>query len=343
MTGNRGIWRRPYFFEVFTIANFIVIYVLVSLKNQLVLTTIPATFASLVPVLAGYALAGVLVRAVVAYFRGELPAYLRVIRSAGWLLDTARYVIFGALMVHTYFWIKLMVPLMHPELFDQQLWNLDQAMLFGHSPNVLFLDLLSNPTALRVIDWSYARIFFASMALAFSFFLSSPSRRLRAGFSTGSSLLWMTGAWLYLLIPSIGPAYSFPDVWAAAAPFLELSRHFQAVLMKSYRAVLQLPAGGSTDNVQLMFGVAAFPSLHVAFQTFAFLWMRRLWIYGQIVFGLFAFVILIGSVITGWHYLIDGLAGMAMALFCYDISLRLWSIRRWRRLRARQKLLALSS
>ena len=54
-------------------------------------------------------------------------------------------------------------------------------------------------------------------------------------------------------------------------------------------------------------------------------------------------MILIGSVITGWHYLIDGLAGIGMALFCYDISLRLWSIRRWRRLRARQKLLAVSS
>ena len=27
--------------------------------------------------------------------------------------------------------------------------------------------------------------------------------------------------------------------------------------------------------------------------------------------------ILIGSVVTGWHYLIDGLAGIALASLCY--------------------------
>jgi membrane-associated phospholipid phosphatase len=141
-----------------------------------------------------------------------------------------------------------------------------------------------------------------------------------------------------MLVPSIGPAYSFPGIWSAAEPFLQLSRHFQAVLIKNYQAVLRLPSGGSVGDVQLMFGVAAFPSLHVAFQTFTFLWMRRVWISGQVVFGIFALVILIGSVITGWHYLIDGIAGIVMAAFCYDVSVRMWDIRRWRRLRARQLL-----
>lgn len=338
MTSNRAVWPRPYFFELFAIGNFIVVYVLISLRNGLVLTTLPATFANLVPTFGGYALAGVVVRLIVGRIRGGLPGYLRIIRSAGWLTDTVRYVLFGSLVVHTYFWIKLMVPLMHPRLYDQELWNLDQAILFGHSPNVLAVNLLANHVALRVIDWSYARIFFASLTIAFSFFLSSPSRRLRAGFTTGSSLLWLIGGWLYLLMPAIGPVYAFPEVWAPAAASLELSQHFQALLMKSYHAVLRLPQGGSTDDVQLMFGVAAFPSLHVGFQTFTFLWFRRLWIYGEIVFGIFTFVILIGSVVTGWHYLIDGLAGMAMAAFCYDISVRLWDIRRWRRLRARQAL-----
>ena len=39
--------------------------------------------------------------------------------------------------------------------------------------------------------------------------------------------------------------------------------------------------------MSVVYGIAAFPSMHVAFQTFVFLWMRRLWIYGQLVFGVF--------------------------------------------------------
>jgi hypothetical protein len=44
-------------------------------------------------------------------------------------------------------------------------------------------------------------------------------------------------------------------------------------------------------------------------------------------------LILVGSVVTGWHYLIDGLAGMAMALVCYWGSFRLWNVGDWLRLR----------
>lgn len=330
---NREIWRRPYLFEILTVANFLVIFILVEPANPIVLTSLPATLRSFIPTLAGYAAIGVAVRAVIAWFRGELPAYWRIIRSPGWLVDSARLIVFGALMVHTYFWIKLVVPLLHPVLYDQQLWNLDRGLFFGYSPNVLFLNLFANRTVLNTIDWSYARIFFVSMTIAFVFFLSAPSRRLRAAFSNGNTLLWMIGAWLYMLIPSLGPAFRFPDAWLPFMYGLDMTQSFQGALIRNYQAVLRLPQGGSLRNVQLMFGVAAFPSLHVAFQTFVFLWMRRVWIYGEIVFGIFTLVILIGSVVTGWHYLIDGIAGIAMAVLCYIAGATTWRMREWLRLR----------
>jgi len=62
--------------------------------------------------------------------------------------------------------------------------------------------------------------------------------------------------------------------------------------------------------------------------------MRRLWVYGEIVFGVFLLIIMIGSVVTGWHYLIDSIAGALLALGGYLLGSRLWSIREWRRLRA---------
>jgi PAP2 superfamily protein len=331
---DRRIWRRPYFFEIVSIINFLAIFALVEPANPIVLTSVPVTFASFIPMLALYGAVGVAVRAAIAWYRGELRAYWRIIRSAGWLVDSARILVFGALMVHTYFWIKLVVPLLHPVLYDQALWNLDRRMLFGYSPNLLFLNLFSQPAVLKSIDWAYARIFFVSMTIAFMFFLSAPSRRLRAAFSNGNTLLWLIGAWLYMLIPSLGPAFRFPDVWLPFVYGLDMTQNFQGILIKNYQAVLQLPRGGSFRNVQLMFGVAAFPSLHVAFQTFVFLWMRRLWIYGEIVFGIFTLVILLGSVVTGWHYLIDGIAGIAMAIACYLAGAAMSRIGEWLRLRA---------
>jgi PAP2 superfamily protein len=330
---NRGVRRRPYLFELLTLANFLIIFIIVAPANPIVLTSLPVTLFSFGPTLIGYAAIGVALRCGIAWYRGGLKAYLRILRSRGWLVDTARLVVFGALMVHTYFWIKLLVPLLHPVLYDQALWNVDRAMFFGYSPNVLFLELFSNRLVLKAIDISYARIFFASMTLAFVYFLSDPSRRIRVAFSNGNTMLWLLGAWLYLLIPSVGPAFRFPDVWLPFVYGLGMTQAFQGILIQNYQAVLRLPAGGSFRNVQLMLGVAAFPSLHVAFQTFVFLWMRRVWIYGEVVFGIFTLLILIGSVVTGWHYLIDGIAGIVMAIACYLAGAATCRVREWSRLR----------
>jgi hypothetical protein len=333
MVTNRRVSPRPYLFELFVLANFLLIAAITVPNDPFVLTSIRQTARAFIPTLTGYALAGVLVRAIIAAVRGNLKAYLRILRSPGWLVDTARLVIVGSAMVHTYFCIKLIVPLVHPRLFDQQLWNLDQAMFAGYSPNILFIEIFSAPSVMRFIDMSYARIFFISMTVAFVFFLSDASRRLRVAFMTGNSFLWIMGAWLYMLLPSLGPAFRFPDVWMPLASSLPITQQMQALLARNYNEVLRM-ASGTSQNVQLMLGVAAFPSLHVGFQTFAFLWMRRLWIYGQIVFGVFAFVILIGSVVTGWHYLLDGLAGIVLAAASYLVGARLWNLREWLRLRA---------
>ncbi|MGZ8866741.1 MAG: phosphatase PAP2 family protein [Thermoanaerobaculia bacterium] len=331
--GNRRIVRRPYFFEIFVVANFVLIVLMTNHYNPVVLRTIPDTFQTLIPSMAMYAVAGAAIRAVVAAVRRELPVYLRLLRSPGWIVDTIRVVIVSALMAHTYFWIKLLVPLLHRRNFDQLLWDLDQAMFFGLSPNILFLDLFSPPLSMRFIDWSYAKIFFASMMVAFIYFLSSPSRRVRIGFVTGTAILWLIGAWLYMLVPSLGPAFRFPELWMPLADSMPVTQTMQAVLMRNYQNVLQWPSGVARD-IQVMFGIAAFPSLHVGFQAFAFLWMRRLWIYGEVMFGVFLLIIVIGSVVTGWHYLIDGVAGTLLAVVAYLAGSRPWRIREWRRLRA---------
>lgn len=324
--------RRPYFFELFTVAALAAF--VVSARATLPLLGAPplAIFLTLLVSITAQAVIGIGLRAIVSLARRD-HAYLGILRSAGWWMDTLRLILGATLVIFTYGWIKLVTPVLHPALFDQALWDFDQKLCFGVAPTVFVLGLFGDGTFLRVIDWLYANIFFASTVVAFAFFLSHPSRRIRVAFANGYAVLWVAGAWLYFLVPSLGPAYRFPEIWLEHAQSLRVTQTFQALLMRNYQNVLRAAHGETAGPIVIAFGIGAFPSLHVAFQTYVFLWMRRLWTSGEVLFGLFAVAIFLGSMITGWHYLVDGIAGFALALGCYAISARAAKLRRWLELR----------
>lgn len=310
--------KRPYFFELFVLANLAVVVAFA--HDSLPLIGSPVKIVSgLVISMAVQALIGIVIRVVVALVRKD-RGYLRTIRTTEWLTDTARLVIGAALVVFTYGWIKLVVPVYHRTLFDQQLWDLDQALGFGIAPTVLLLDLFGNAAFLRTIDWMYANVFFASTVVASAYFFSEPRKHVRVAFANGYAALWITGAWLYLAVPSLGPAYAFRELWMVHGETLRITQTFQALLMRNYQNVLRAAGGEPAGGISIVFGIGAFPSLHVAFQTYVFLWMRRLWTSGEVLFGIFAVAIFLGSMITGWHYLIDGIAGAVMAYVCYRIG-----------------------
>jgi hypothetical protein len=312
--------KRPYFFELFVAANLAAIALLASETLPLIRNPLKV-FSGLLLSMATQALVGVVLRCLIALVRRD-GGYLRVIRTREWLIDTARLIAGAALIIFTYGWIKLVVPVVHPTLFDQQLWDLDQTLFFGIAPTVFLLDLFGSGAFLRAIDWLYANIFFASTIVAMTYFLSDPRHRVRVAFANGYAVLWITGSWLYMLVPSLGPAYRFPDIWMAHRDTLRITQTFQALLMRNYQNVIRTAAGEPAGGIQIAFGIGAFPSLHVAAQLYVFLWMRRLWTWGEVLFGIFVVAIFLGSMITGWHYLVDGIAGAALALACYALFSR---------------------
>jgi len=323
---GRRVHRGPYLFEVLTVIAFAAVAWLTR-HDRIVAGQVPIGLLAFAITLGGQCLLGVAVRSAVALARGE-RGYFRIIRSAGWLTDTVRLIVFGAVAIYAYGWVKLVVPVYHPTLFDEQLWQLDRTLFFGLSPNIFFLQLFAGTPILRLVDWSYAYIFYVNISFAMAYFLSSPSRRLRVAFTNGDTILWLTGGWLYLLLPSLGPAYRFPETWFAHTAELQRTQAIQAMLMRNYAQVLRAAATGApAGDIHIAYGIGAFPSLHVGFLMFVYLWMRRLWPRLSLVFAVFVFAILLGSVVTGWHYLVDGLVGILMAIAAYLVSSRLARLR----------------
>ena len=321
--------KRLYFVEWFAVANLLVIAMLT--RGDDYVRPSALTVPLLIFTIAIQAVAGVGVRLMIDLARRK-RGYLRRIRTRAWLLGTARLVVAISLTFYAYGWIKLSMPVVHPGLFDQQLWDLDQTLFFGVAPTIFFLDTFGNRAFLKAIDFSYSWIFFASTWLASAFFISDARNRIRTAFANGNAMLWLAGAWLYMAVPSLGPAYAFHDVWLAYTDAFPRSQALQAMLMRNYQDILRAMRGEPHGPINIMFGIAAFPSLHVAFQTYVFLWMRRLWTSGEVLFGIFAAAIFLGSMITGWHYFTDALAGLALAVVCWWIFWRRARMARFLRL-----------
>ncbi len=319
-------WARPYFFELFTIANFILLLIVLRGKTAMPFWTVGAVMPSVAVGFLAQTLVGMAIRLAIGVRRGTAHELLAIYRTDAWLGDTLRLALVTGLWIHTYGWIKLTIPVMHPRLFDAELWDLDRAIFFGHSPNVFLLTVFGAPSLLRLIDWTYANVFFVSLNVAAIFFGSAPERRQRIAFMNSNTLLWLVGAWLYVAVPALGPAYRFPEVWLPLAALLGRTQTFQRLLMENYKNV-QESLFGAPRTVNILFGVAAFPSLHVGFQTLAFLWMRKMTRWGGAVFIVFVVFIFLGSMVTGWHYLVDGLAGALLAWVCFELAQRVPAIR----------------
>jgi hypothetical protein len=247
--------------------------------------------------------------------------YLRAVASWGWWRLTLRIWLGIVLTIHVYVWLKLYVPYLNPALFDGALWQIEERLAFGVSPNILLLELFKAPWVLRTVDWSYARVFEAGLYLIMMLFPALRSNPLRLAVATSFVLVWTLGGWLHVLVPALGPCYWFPAVWKPYAGWLRETAAMQAALWKNYQAMTVLRHVEGV-RVHPIFGVAAFPSMHNASHVLLALWVGRLdrragWAVWSTV-GL----IFLGSVITGWHYVSDGVAGLLLAAACYAACAR---------------------
>jgi hypothetical protein len=261
----------------------------------------------------GFAVGGVLLGAIVAASRGETRLYLAAVNTWRWRATTLLLIAGITLLGLLYGLLKIAVHMARPVKYDALLWKIDSALFLGSSPNVFLLELFSHPLLLRVFDWLYPFAFMGTVVASLLLIFGWPSNRERIGFLGGNVLLWLGGAWLYFAFPSLGPAYAYFEVWDEVREYFPWTQATQNALLENHLLALRMAAGERDLPVSVHMGIGAFPSLHVAFHALFAFWLQRLVPRLRLLGWVMVGIVFIGSVITGWHYLVDSLAGLGLA------------------------------
>jgi hypothetical protein len=224
------------------------------------------------------------------------------------LLVRAGVVLVPALSVH--FLLKSFIHLINPRVWDRQLGRLDAAVHFGVSPSTFLTGLLGNGALLHFVDIVYSVLYFFILAGSTALLLGLLPARRKLAFTFSFLLLWIVGAALYVALPSWGPAFVVPEEFAEVLPSMPNTATVQGALFEEINSLVRNPAGFRV----VRFGcVAAFPSLHVAviaLLTLASRTISRPWFRANVALLL---IMVVGSVITGYHYLVDSYAGVLLA------------------------------
>jgi PAP2 superfamily len=212
--------------------------------------------------------------------------------------------------------LKSVVPLLRPDrLFDGRLADVDRSLFAGHDPATLLHSALGTGIAAHLLSTVYLGFFlFVPLVLALALVFM---RDLRPGvlLVTALSVNWALAAVSYFLLPSLGPIYAEPGLFAAL-PTTEVA-HLQASLLEQRTAFLRDPgAPGAAQSI------GAFASLHVsifftaAVATHVLRLRRAVKAAAWVLVGLTA----TATLYFGWHYALDDLGGMIIAVLSLGVA-----------------------
>lgn len=303
----------PFALELLALAAFVAVVVLLRARGlrmdaHALRFTLPPMLSSLPRIL----VAGVALHVIVALVRRRrVLGYLREFVRPGSLLGWARICAAFMLVTFAYAWLKVCVPLLNQRLWDVELWRLDRALHLGFAPNVFLVELLAGTPLLGALDLWYS-FWIVTVFAAWAWAAAHPDAARRRNFAFACALLSVAGSWLYLTMPALGPCYAYPELFAGVTGEIRHAAGTQAALGVNY-ARMVAGRDGTLSQFNPYLGVAAFPSLHVGAHWLFALWARR---HARAMFVplvVATALTFVASVATGWHYAVDGYAGMLLA------------------------------
>lgn len=213
--------------------------------------------------------------------------------------------------------LKGALPFARPGVVDHHLLELDRLMAFGLDPAVVLHALFGTGVVAYVLSGVYLfYLGFVPLSLAAAL-VWGRSARTGSWYVTALCLNWLLGAASYYLVPSLGPVFVRPDLYADLPPSGVAA--MQENLASARLAVLADPVGADT-----IASVAGFASLHVSVVFTAAIVAHRLRLHRLLRWSLWMFLgaTMLATAYFGWHYLIDVVAGLALGAVAAAVAER---------------------
>lgn len=228
-----------------------------------------------------------------------------------------------AAFMFSYSTIKTRIPSLLPFTWDVAFMKLDHLLFLGRDPWTLFAWVYDYPKIIRFADGLYdmwAGVLVGSWALCF--LCHGYKSHVRFRFPLALLLTWFIGGNIFaILLSSAGPCYyaavtGLSDPYANQLALLGMldadaplrAVRYQTILWDTYKS----PGLG-------LGGISAMPSMHCAtsFLLILFAWNRPVL---RVMALLFFNIIFVSSFVLAWHYAVDGLFAIPIALLAWHLA-----------------------
>lgn len=218
---------------------------------------------------------------------------------------------------------KISIPEIAPFSWDQTLMQYDQLLHGGYHPWELLQPVLGHPLVTSVLSYLY-NFWHGMIFIVYWQMFRVEKRTLRMQFLLAFVLTWaLLGSLGAFVFSSAGPCY-YGEVVSGPNPFAQ-----QMALLHAGNEVYSNRAFLAQDYLWNLYqegkaglggGISAMPSLHVAVAFLMVLLARSFSRRATWLAAAYFIVILVGSVHLGWHYAIDGYAGVVIAWLIWIAS-----------------------
>lgn len=214
--------------------------------------------------------------------------------------------------------LKCRLLLFHPQLFDRIFWQLDDTLHMGGGDFVAWVTSLHSPPRSAALELVYFYAW-AALALPLAVAMARSGVALVRRALGALALCYIGGVFAYLALPSLGPALVESGRYAA----LSGSHAFtlQQSMLEALRYTVQNPQAPAAP----FFGLAAFPSLHLATTALGMFVAWKSWRPLLILLVPWNLAIAASAVYFGWHYVVDFYPALLLAWGAWWVAGKLTS------------------